>query len=173
VLDPEWLRPVKAGWDEWQRYRDGFDPVAASARLGYPADRARQDAEWLLSRARDLDPVGDSWSQLMRRAPASAWQGLKGSALSALDYRIAAEILLLFYEDLAARGQADSLPDVPPNGWHPLAERLSHRDSTVDEVLMDLGISPHPACRSLHWPRVVIASPGRFAGRPPARCHSA
>jgi len=52
--------------------------------------------------------------------------------------------LLLFYEDLAARGQADPLPDVPRNGWHPLAERLSYRDQTLDEDLMHLGISPHP-----------------------------
>lgn len=72
--------------------------------------------------------------------------------LVALDYRIAAEILLLFYEDLAARGQADPLPDVPPNGWHPLAERLSYRDQTLDEDLMHLGISPHP--------RVVLAIEG-------------
>ena len=65
----------------------------------------------------------------MRRAQASAWQGLKGSVLSALDYRIAAEILLLFYEDLAARGQADPLPDVPlswPAGVAgPAAARMS------------------------------------------------
>jgi hypothetical protein len=72
--------------------------------------------------------------------------------LSALDYRIAAEILLLFYEDLAARGQADPLPDVPRNGWHPLAERLSYRGQTLDEDLMHLGISPHP--------RVVLAIEG-------------
>jgi hypothetical protein len=152
VLDPEWLQLINADQDEWQRYRDGFDPVAASARLGYPASRARQDAEWLLLRARSLDPVGDSWSQLIRRAPARAWKDLKDAALSALDYRIAAEILLLFYEDLAARGQADPLPEVPRNGWHPLAERLSYRDQTLDEDLMHLGISPHP--------RVVLAVEG-------------
>jgi hypothetical protein len=75
ALDPEWL--INADQDEWQRYRDGFDPVAASAQLGYLADRARQDAEWLLLRARSLDPVGDSWSQLMR--PADAGRRRPGS----------------------------------------------------------------------------------------------
>jgi hypothetical protein len=144
VLDPEWLQLINADQDEWQRYRDGFDSVAASAQLGYSADRARQDAEWLLSRARYLDPVGDSWSQLMRRAPARAWKDLKDAALSALDYRIAAEILLLFYEDLTACGQADPLA--------PLRERLSYRKQTLDEDLMRLGISPHP--------RVVLAIEG-------------
>ena len=69
VLDPEWLQLINADQDEWQRYRDGFDPVAASAQLGCPATQARQDAEWLLSWARNLDPVGDSWSQLIWRRP--------------------------------------------------------------------------------------------------------
>jgi len=48
VLDPEWLQLINADQDEWQRYRDGFDPVAASTQLGYLADRARQDAEAVL-----------------------------------------------------------------------------------------------------------------------------
>jgi len=148
VLDSDWLRLINPDHDEWQRYCYGFDPVTASAQLGYSADRARQDAEWLLLRARSLDPVGDSWSQLMRRAPARAWKDLKDAALSALDYRIAAEILLLFYEDLASRGQASPLPDLPRNGWHPLAERLSYRDQTLDQNLMELGISPHPSSGS-------------------------
>jgi hypothetical protein len=152
VLDPEWLQLINADQDEWQRYRDGFNPVAVSAELGYSAARARQDAEWLLSRAKNLDPVGDSWGHLMRRAPSRAWKELKDAALSSLDYRIAAEILLLYYEDLAARSQAEPLPDIPRNGWHPLHERLSHREQTLDEDLTDLGISPHP--------RVVLAVEG-------------
>ena len=151
-LDSEWLQLVNADGGEWQRYRDGFDPAEIITRLGYSAESARKDAEWPLSRAKNLDPVGDAWSRLIRRAPQKAWTGLKDGALSALDYRIAAEILLLFYEDLAARGQAEPLPDVPHNGWHPLHERLSDREQTLDEDLMDLGISPHP--------RVVLAVEG-------------
>jgi hypothetical protein len=80
VLDPEWLQLINADQDEWQRYHDGFDPVAVSAELGYSAARARQDAEWLLSRAKNLDPVGDSWGHLMRRAPSRAWKELKDAA---------------------------------------------------------------------------------------------
>jgi hypothetical protein len=151
-LDPEWLHLNNAEVDQWQRYREGFDPVAISAQLGYSAADARRDAEWLLMRAEDLDPVGDSWSQLMRRAPSKAWKELKDAALSALDYRIAAEILLLFYEDLADRGQAEPLP-VPQGMYrHWLYERLSYRKQTLDEDLMNLGISPHP--------RVVLAVEG-------------
>lgn len=102
--------------DQWHRYRDGFDPVAVTAQLGYSAELARRDGEWLLLRAHSLDPVGNAWNRLMRRAPSTAWKELKDTALSVLDYRIAAEIFLLFYKDLAARGQAEPLPDIPHNG---------------------------------------------------------
>jgi hypothetical protein len=151
-LDPEWVRVSNAELTEWQQYRDSFDPVAMSARLGYPPAQVRQDAEWLLLRARRLDPVGDSWSRLTRRAPSSAWKELKNAALLAMDYRQAAEILLLFYEDLADHRQVAPLPEIPGVAWHPLQERLSYRDHTLDEDLMNLGISPHP--------RVVLAVEG-------------
>jgi hypothetical protein len=151
-LDPEWLQLVNTDEREWRRYRDGFDPVAMSQRLGYSAERARQDAEWLLLRASHLDPVGRSWSQLMRRAPRKSWKDLKNDALLAMDYREAAELLLLFYEDLAGRGQAEPLPTDFGMSWHPLHERLSYRKDTLDQNLMELGVSPHP--------RVVLAIEG-------------
>ncbi len=153
ALDPEWVRLSNADPAEWQQYRANFDPIAMSTRLACSAPQARQDAEWLLMTARRLDPVGDSWSQLMRRAPSTSWEELKGAALMALDYRIAAEILLLFYEDLAARGEAEPLPEPPAMAWTPLHERLSYRRRTLDEDLMDRGISPHP--------RVVLAIEGQ------------
>jgi hypothetical protein len=151
-LDPEWIHVTNAELEEWERYRDGFDPVAMSARLGYPSAQARQDAEWLLLRAHSIDPVGGTWSSLMRRAPRDSWKHLKDAALSAMDYREAAEILLRFYEDLADRGEAEPLPDIPHVAWHPLHERLSYRPDTLDQDLMSLGISPHP--------RVVLAFEG-------------
>ena len=151
-LDPEWIHVSNAEPDEWVAYRDSFDPVATSARLGYSAGQARQDAEWLLLRAQSIDPVGGSWSNLMRRAPRDSWKHLKDAALSAMDYREAAEILLRFYEDLADRGHAEPLPVIPPMAWHPLHERLSYRPDTLDQNLMDLGLSPHP--------RIVLAVEG-------------
>ena len=151
-LDAEWLHLVNTDEKGWGQYRQSFDPVAISRILNYPAEQARQDAEWLLLRARHLDPLGDSWSRLVRHAPSSKWKDLKNDALLAIDYRIAAEILLLFYEDLADRGEAEPLPDVPRHAWHPLHERLSRRECTLDEDLMRLGISPHP--------RVVLAVEG-------------
>ena len=152
-LDAEWIQLNNADVEGWEGYRDRFDPVQMREWLQYPAEQIRQDAERLLLRAGRLDPVGAAWSQLMRRAPAKARQRLKDAALQALDLRIAAEILLLFYEDLAERHQAELLPDVARSmAWHPLHERLSYRPKTLDENLVSLGISPHP--------RVVLALEG-------------
>lgn len=143
-LDAERLYLVNTDEDEWRRYRDTFDPVAVSRWLGYSATQAREDAEHLLFKAHNSDPVGSSWSQLMRWAPRKAWERLKDAALLAMDYRIAAELLLLFYEDLVDSGEAEPLPVIPFPNWHPLNERLSYRHDTLDQNLMELGISPHP-----------------------------
>jgi len=72
-LDPEFIQlsnvPDVADWAE---YRAGFDPVQTQAWLSYPPEQITQDAEFLLlMRAHRRDPVGDDWSQLMRRAPPS------------------------------------------------------------------------------------------------------
>jgi hypothetical protein len=152
-LDSELIQLNGADWELWEPYRQRFDPAQMQEWLQYPSDRIRQDAEDLLARAGSVDPVGAEWSQLMRRAPAKAREHLKDAALQAMDLRIAAEILLLFYEDLASRGHAEPLPDTAKKMWsHPLDERLNRRSQTLDENLVALGISPHP--------RVVLALEG-------------
>jgi hypothetical protein len=143
-LDPEWVNLSNTEVEEWREYRRTFDPGAALAALGYSPDQVRDDAEWLLLKARSLDPVGDKWGHLMRRAPRDSWKELTGPARMAMDHRIAAEILLRCYDDLAERGKAEPLPASPSYAWHPLDERLSYRPQTLDQDLADLGISPHP-----------------------------
>ena len=153
-LDPEFihLRNVLSV-DDWANYRDGFDPVQTMMWLAYTPEQIRQDAERLLLHAHSVDPVGNRWSELMRRAPAKSRDQLKDAALIAMDDRIAAEILLRFYDDLASRGYGEPLPDFSgEQGWHPLVERLSFHADTLDETLTELGISPYP--------RVVVALEG-------------
>lgn len=152
VLDPEWVNLVNANPDEYERYRQMFDPAAISDYLRYPAKQVREDAEELLLVAHSIEPAGGPWSQLLRRAPRDSWKHLKGTALSAMDLRETAEILLRFYEDLAEAGLADKLPIMPDYAWHPLHERLSVRRRTLDQELMSIGLSPHP--------RVVLAIEG-------------
>jgi hypothetical protein len=154
-LDPEWVHLMGTGTDaeEWQHYRNSFDPVGMAALLGCTAESVRRDAERLLSNAHFMDPVGDAWGRLIRRSPKESWQDLKGDALLAMDHRITAELLLRFYEDLAAAGAAAPLPEHDPStGWHPLGDRLSARLRSLDQDLVILGVSPHP--------RVVLAIEG-------------
>lgn len=146
-LDPEFIQLNNViDIDDWAQYRASFDPVQTQAWLAYEPEQMKHDAEFLLlARAHRLDPVGDDWSQLMRRAPARSREQLKDAALVAMEYRIAAEILLRFYEALALRAKAEPLPDISgATYWSPLHERLSERKDTLDEALTDLGISPHP-----------------------------
>jgi hypothetical protein len=152
-LDQERVRLKGADYEEWTSYRDNFDPGAISDTLAYPAGQAREDAERLLSLANTIDPFGREWGPLVRRAPPRSWDGLKDNARLAIDLAEAAEILLRFYEDLAALGRAEQLPQLPGQAWHPLHDRLSVRSRTLDEDLSRLGISPHP--------RVVLAIEGQ------------
>jgi hypothetical protein len=131
--------------EAWDRFQGGFDPVATAERLSIEPDEIRKFAERLLNRAHTIDPSGD-WSKLINRAPSRAWKTLKGDALIALDHRLGAEILLNFYDDLSRLGNAEPLPELASFGfgWHPLVERLSAtRTTPLDEILGDLGVSPH------------------------------
>jgi hypothetical protein len=90
-LDPEWIQLSNVPNPEgWKNYRASFEPEHMQVWPAYPPKHIRQDAEWLLSRARDVDPVGADWSRLMRCAPAKSRKDLKDAALVTLDARIAA-----------------------------------------------------------------------------------
>lgn len=144
TIDPEWLRLTNVEVEEWEEFRTFYDPVAMSNTLQVRPEEVQAFAEWLLLQAHTLDPTGD-WSRLIRRAPERGWKTLTGDALVALDHRLAAELLLLFYEDLAQRDAAPPLPELPRVAWHPLFERISDQgDEQLDSLLAHLGVSPHP-----------------------------
>ncbi len=143
-IDPEWLRLRNVEVDEWEEYRTLYDPVAMAATLQVEPNDVCAVAERLLVHARTLDPSGD-WSRLIRRAPERGWKILTGDLLAALDHRLAAEVLLCFYEDLGERSAVEPLPQLARSGWHPLFERISDRgDEDLDRLLTHLGVSPHP-----------------------------
>ncbi|MGW4059727.1 hypothetical protein ACWEGE_15685 [Amycolatopsis sp. NPDC004747] len=151
-LDPERLHFVNVSHEIWDRYRAEFDPVTIGSQLGYSGEQAYDDAEYLLEKAQWIDPIRGAWSSLIRRAPRSSWRDLKDNALLAMDMRETAEILLRFREDLAGRDAAEPLPATPSKAWHPLTERLTYRRQTLDQDLVQVGLSPHP--------RVVLAIEG-------------
>jgi hypothetical protein len=151
VLEARYLPQLEHGWlvlrgvdhDEWATWRDEFDAAAMLDALDVTPDGVVQDAESLLMHARKVDPTG-RWSELIRRAPVDSWRSLRGDALIAMDSRVAAEVLLLFHEDLVAGGRATALEAPSKHFWHFRHERLSSHRETLDQTLTHLGVSPHP-----------------------------
>lgn len=152
LLEPRYLPEIERGWlhlrtfsdEEWFAWRDSYNPAAQLeplGRIGVDLPEVLRLAENLLVRAHRLDPSG-KWADLIRRAPRAKWESLTGDLATAMDQRVAAEILLRYYEDVGG-----PLPDISHDGarlWHPLDDRISERRESLDRVLMDLGVSPHP-----------------------------
>lgn len=129
---------------EWERYENSFEPEAMLKSVGWTPDQVRSAAEALLGAAHHIDPLRD-WFGLVQLCLPAQWEKLRGDALVAMDHRMAAEILLLYYDDLVAKRVASPLPEIPPYAWHPLCERLRPDQAHLDRILMKYGISPHPS----------------------------
>ena len=80
-------------------------------------------ADHLLLRAKYIDPLGD-WYRIIRIGSPRRWESLRLDALNAVELRIAAEMLILFYEDLAELGCAEPLSDRATNIYSPRDSRL-------------------------------------------------
>jgi len=144
ALEREHLHRMGATREQWETFVQHFDPAAVLARLNRDSADLLRLADNLLLSARRSDPLGNNWSELLRRAPQQTWNDLSGDALIALDYRIAAEILLLCYEDLVERGTVAPLTE-RKDLFHFERERISYRPQSLDNNLSSLGLSPHPS----------------------------
>lgn len=152
VQDSELFYLVDATHQEYLSYQESFDPVEMSRQLRYPPAQILADAECLLRHAHGVDPTEGPWRRLLAYAPRRSWEHLKDAALSAMDLRETAEILLKFYEDLVRLDAAPKLVDTSKDSWHPMHERLTAHPGTLDQELTSLGLSPHP--------RVLLALEG-------------
>jgi hypothetical protein len=132
------------GGDAWDAYAASFKPKEMLEWLELTPQQVSGAAEGFLMRAHALDPLGDWW-RLVRLGSRDRWDRLKGAALSAVDHRVAAEILLCFHEHLHAEGAAPALEDIPPTMWHPRRDRIGPSRSELDGVLTEFGVSPHPS----------------------------
>jgi hypothetical protein len=123
-------------YETWRRNRPIREVLT---RLGVKADWFATAAAFLRATADRVDPLV-RWTELIAHAQPDTWFELRGAARIAIDLRISAELLLRYYEDLAKARQAMKLPSIPsnrPDG------RLRPRRS-LDEVLTQFGLSPHP-----------------------------
>jgi hypothetical protein len=136
------------GLDEWHReyvnFQRDFDPVAAMRDLGVTPSEVQDMAEGLITQTWFFDPLRQ-WLPLVRNMNPDKWEDLSGPALSAIDSRVAAEVLLQFYEDLAHANAAEPLPEIPSMESHPLHERIKRQAEELDPQLTNFGLSPVPS----------------------------
>jgi hypothetical protein len=138
VLRLEWSKDA----DVYFRWRDGLPLERVLRWLGV-------DPQWLYDAGQQLisvtdwsDPLGP-WSELVAHAAPSQWASLRGQALTAVDLRIAAEMLLRYHDQLVERRRARRPTPVPRRYPDPLRGRLKRR-RPLDRVLTEFGLSPHP-----------------------------
>lgn len=145
----------------WDELRRSFDPGILLNWIGWQAVQVASVAERLLIDGRWIDPLKE-WEDLVALIRPERWLKLRGDALIAVDHKIAAEMMLRFYEELVERGAA---PPLEPLGrWRaPRHSRLSRDRDTLQEVLTLYDLSPHPsvvlvvegATEALIMPRVL------------------
>ena len=143
ILESLSMPGMMDGFQQYDQFRADFDPAAALTHIGWSAEMVLKTAEDLLARGHGMDPVANLHT-LTRLIHPSHWKKLNGAARTAMDYRIAGEILLRFYEDLATVGAATELEPLRGRSWHPHLERLKTDRSELDETLTHFGLSPHP-----------------------------
>ena len=128
----------------WEKEDLGFKAVQRVEMFCLKPEAIAATAETLLLRAKSIDPMGQFY-EVVRQAHPSTWANLRGDALLAMDYRVAAEILLRTMEDL---GRSD-LPARPPRKGRMygsvLDERLQAEPERLDGMLASRGLSPRPA----------------------------
>lgn len=153
---------------DWDQYAERYYAWRRKLPLGRMLRWLGVNGRWLeeaageLLRLADLhDPLG-SWTELLAHANPDQWTKLRGQARSAVDLRIAAEVMLRYHDDLVEGGRAKPLPEPDGRFRDPFASRLERR-RPLDEVLTDFGLSPHPrvvlvvegASEQLLFPRVM------------------
>lgn len=134
--------PREADFERYDSWRRALPPGRVKRWLGVSNTWLRDAASTLLTEARRRDPLED-WTELLSRIEPGKWWDLRGDARSSLDLRIAAELVLRYYDDLVEARQAKPLP----TGRHCFAGPFDDRPKprrTLDELLTDFGLSPHP-----------------------------
>jgi hypothetical protein len=148
VYRPRVVHRVSLGFgstpEEWDALIEEWDSRRALTWLGADPDEIKGVAERLLSRADGLDPNA-KWVSLLGLVKPERWEQLTGPARTAIEARIAAEILLRFVDDLASVGVGLGVLEPEGRVRHPLHGRLHQGRESLDRVLTDFGLSPYPA----------------------------
>jgi hypothetical protein len=151
ALEPVYLPPLNwhvrstgFDWADHERYVGAFDPRRELRSWGWTPDDVYAQARELLLRAGLGDPIAP-WLPLVRQMHPDMWWRLDGAPRLSIERRVAAEMLLSFHEDLQAAGAAEAFPMVPRLANHELNMRIKPQREQLDDVLMNFGLSSHPA----------------------------
>ena len=146
VYYPDIYRTYGVSVAEIDRYENWVRKLPATQLLRWldvQPTWLKDSAAELLAHADRIDPLG-IWSEVVARGMPDRWNRLRGDARSAMDLRVVAELLLLYYDRLARGRRAPALPPPTPRVPGPFVSRLKPHQS-LDAVLTEFGISPHPS----------------------------
>ena len=128
----------------WEKEDADFEVAPRLKVFGLKPEDIAASAEALLSQAKFIDPLG-TFYELIRQADPSTWSGLRGDALRAMDYRIAAEVMLRALDEI---GRTDLSMRPPRKGRMYRAildDRLQAEPEQLEDILASRGLSPRPA----------------------------
>lgn len=132
------------GFEAYDHWRRAFQGAAMLAWLDVGSDRLVEMGDWLLHEADGIDPLRD-WTRLVREADPELWMKLRGDARTAVDYRIAAELMLRCHDDLGRDGDSTAVTTPgPTEAARDNLRRLKPRGG-IDATLTEFGLSPHPS----------------------------
>ena len=117
--------------------------------LGVGRQWLTESAADLLRTADRIDPLA-RWHELVAHVKSEQWEELRGDARLAVDLRIAAEVLLHYYEDLTGDGREQISKQARPRERQPLDRRLpAHtiRGPGPDRVWAIAPSPTRPRCR--------------------------
>ena len=136
------------GWahnDDQLRTYLQMEPVLERTLLSkIPSSVLLKQAENWLFDAKHFDPLGD-WYQVVRLSDWRHWEYLRHDALDAMELRIAADMLIHYYEDLVEAGIGKPLPDLPTTFFHPRSDRLKVTYSERAKTLQRFRLFNSPA----------------------------
>lgn len=127
----------------WESFMRSFDPTELLTWSEWTTDEVLSAAEGLLADGWWDDPLRN-WEDLVALVRPQRWLRLRGDARLTIDHKVAAEMLLRFYEDLVERDVAPPMP-VLGNTKAPRHSRLTRDRSSLQEVLTLYDVSPHPS----------------------------
>jgi hypothetical protein len=123
----------------WRTADETFDPERMLTWIGLSLDVIEQQATRLRATASLCDDTGDFY-ELIRRASSDAWESLRGDAATAMDYRLAADILDRYGEELNSGSNYRAQQGITLS-----QQGLGVRPESLDAALTSLRLSPFPS----------------------------